>query len=442
MTTRRPVHEGSPVSSRLRLVDGSGTILHRSLSMCRSRHRYLLSTRWRLSLLLWLVTTGSLWGGDRLVVEVRETGGWSRPVYPCTLQLDRPATARRPQFRLLDEQARPVVLQVDAQPQGKRVRWWLAFSVTLAPFQRRVFSLEVGPAVRPGPRRERGHAVKATDTRLQVINAPYLTWSIPRRVGPFLQSLEFGGHEHLRGPTARLELKDRGGRSYQLGGPQAKRWRLVRKGPLAVTLAGDSSVTPAGRDAVASHVELDFPVSRSWVRLDWSLDDANDEIAEASLVVDLNLDPPRSGVPTLADFGAGTWVYARLAAGQAALLESGTRGGAPRWRVLQGREGNLRPLVVARPGGHEAAEGWTHLMDRTRCLALAVGQFGDEQADSIRTTAEGRVTVRRVFTKRSVTNRRPKRLRAWLHFVGFPPQQAAATSPRHMQTPPLVRIVP
>ncbi|MFP6768874.1 MAG: hypothetical protein VB859_11920 [Planctomycetaceae bacterium] len=410
--------------------------------MRRSIHRFLSSTRFRLSLLLWLVTIGPLWGEDRLVVEVRETGGWSRSVYPCTLQLDRPATARRPRFRLLDEQGRPVVLQVDAEPHGKRVRWWLAFSVTLTPFQRRVFSLEVGPAVRPGPRRERGHVVKATDTMLQVINAPYLTWSIPRRVGPFLQSLEFGGHEHLRGPTARLELKDRAGRSYRLGGPQAKRWRLVRKGPLAVTLAGDSSVTPVGRAAVVSHIELDFPVSRSWSRLDWSLKDSDDEISELSLVVDLNLDPPRSGAPTLADFGAGTWVYARLAAGQVALLESSARKGAPRWRVLQGRVGNLRPLVVARPGGHESAEGWTHLMDRSRCLALAVGQFGDEQSDSIRTTAEGRVTVRRVFTKRSVTNRRPKQLRAWLHFVGFPPQQAAATSPRHMQTAPLVRIVP
>ena len=123
----------------------------------------------------------------------------------------------------------------------------------------------------------------------------------------------FLGHEHLRGPTARLELKDRAGRSYRLGGPQAKRWRLVRKGPLAVTLAGDSSVTPAGRAAVVSHIELDFPVSRSWSRLDWSLKDSDDEISELSLVVDLNLDPPRSGAPTLADFGAGTWVYARLA---------------------------------------------------------------------------------------------------------------------------------
>jgi len=33
-----------------------------------------------------------------------------------------------------------------------------------------------------------------------------------------------------------------------------------------------------------------------------------------------------------------------------------------------------------------------------------------------------------------------KHLRFWLHFVPFPPQQTAATSPQSMQNPPIVLV--
>ncbi len=381
---------------------------------------------------------------ERVKVEVRETGGWSRPVYPCTLTLERPTSRPPLHFRLVDESSRPLVVQADAEVRGNTTRWWLAFSVSLKPYQRRVLTLEIGPEVAPSPRRPRGHILGVSAGHFQIINAPHLVWTVPTRIGPFLQALKFGGREHLNGPTAQLVIRTRSGRTLPLGGPKAANWNPIRRGPLAVTLSGRQSVSVNDSATIDSRVELDFPVSRSWVRLDWQLEDPGDAVAEISLDVNLNLDAPTADNPTLVDFGAGTWVYARLGPGQVASLEarrpvSGQVDGAASWKVLRGTAKTSKPFVVSNPKRSERAEGWVHLMDRRRCLALAVGSFGREQFEAIETTAEGGVRIRRVFAMRNSGT--GKSLRVWLHFVGFPPQQSAATSPRHMQTPPVVHIL-
>ena len=393
---------------------------------------------------LLVMSWGQVAASERLKVEVRETGGWSRPIYPCTLTLDRPTSPAPLRFRLIDESSRPIVVQADAEVRGKITRWWLAFPVSLKPHQRRVLTLELGPDVTPGPRRSRGHVLEVSGKQLRIVNAPYLVWTLPTRVGPFLQSLEFGDQEHLAGPTARLVIKTRSGRTVSLGGPDAPSWKPVRRGPLAVTLSGEQSVVVKGSDKVGSRVELDFPVSRSWVRMDWQLDDPGNQVSEIILDVKLNLDAPTAGEPNLVDFGAGTWVYARLASGQVASLQAkrstGDRvDGATPCSVLKGTARASEAFVVSDPRRPTRSEGWVHLMDRKRCLALAVDSFGHEQFEAIETTAEGNVRVRRVFSRRKV--RTGKSLRAWMHFVGFPPQQSAATSPRHMQTPPAIRIL-
>lgn len=410
--------------------------------MCSHRANGIFSR----AILTTLVLSSGVVASERLQIEVRETGGWSRPAYPCTLTLDRPTAPEPLRFRLLDESSRPIIVQVDSEDRGKTTRWLLAFPLSLEPRQRRVLTLEVGADVTPSPKRRRGHVLETTDGVLKIINAPYLVWTIPSRVGPCLQSLEFGGHEHLEGPTAKLVLKTRSGRSLSLGGPKAPAWKPVRRGPLAVTLLGRQTVLAGKSTSIVNRVELDFPVSRSWVRLDWQLDDPDDRIAEIRLEVDLNLDPATPAAPSLADFGAGTWVYSRLRSGQMAVLETqrpgtGSPGSAAAWRVSRGTAKALRAFVVSRPVRPVRAEGWVHLMDRKRCLALAVDGFGRERLESIQATAEGGVRVRRVFASQEGGAANSKSLRCWLHFVGFPPQQSAATSPRHMQTPPTVRVL-
>ena len=404
--------------------------------VCRRAAPALPALSSLLCLCLSLVATGA----ERLRVEIRETGGWSRPAYPCTLKLDRPPSSRPVRFRLLDENERPVVLQTNSEQRENSVRWWLAFPVTLTPFQRRVFTLEIGPEVPRGPERKRGHVVDDSNVNIRIINAPYLTWTVPKTTRSFLQSLHFGGHEHIKGPTGTVVLTQRGGGSVPLS--QSARWQVVRRGPLSVTLVSQQAVRAINDARATAHIQLEFPVSRSWVKMDLRLEDPADAIANASLAVQLNLDLPTPKAPTLVDFGANTSVYTRLSSGEAARLQIETVGTTSRWQVSRGRTPQLKPFVVSPPSRRDStAEGWAHLMDRTRCLALAVGNFGREQIDSIHTTAEGRITVRRKFSRRPAAAPRTKRLSVWLHFVAFPPQQSAATSPQHMQTPPTIQIL-
>ena len=78
-------------------------------------------------------------------------------------------------------------------------------------------------------------------------------------------------------------------------------------------------------------------------------------------------------------------------------------------------------------------EGWAHIMDRKKCLALAVEDFAVHSTDQIQLTSGGNVSYVREFP---IGNKNEKKhLRFWLHFVFFPPQWSASTSPRQMQTP-------
>ena len=62
-------------------------------------------------------------------------------------------------------------------------------------------------------------------------------------------------------------------------------------------------------------------------------------------------------------------------------------------------------------------------MDRQRCLALAFDPFARDGEVRLNVTADGRS------------------FRAWLHFVEYPPQWGAQTSPQSMQHPIELRLV-
>jgi hypothetical protein len=91
-----------------------------------------------------------------------------------------------------------------------------------------------------------------------------------------------------------------------------------------------------------------------------------------------------------------------------------------------------------------APEGWLHVMDRRRCLALAVDQFAKDTDDVLTVSADGEVRVWREYAAAAVQTPplKTKSLRTWLHFVHYPPQHSAATSPRMMQTPSRVVVKP
>src|SRR5262249_36610941 len=91
--------------------------------------------------------------------------------------------------------------------------------------------------------------------------------------------------------------------------------------------------------------------------------------------------------------------------------------------------GDRKPFVLG-PQGKASVEGWAHVMDRQRCTALAIADFG--AADEVRADADGRLRLRRGFEPGKGGERS---LRFWLHFVAMPVQVGALTSPQAMLAP-------
>jgi hypothetical protein len=227
---------------------------------------------------------------------------------------------------------------------------------------------------------------------------------------------------------------------------------VVRQGPLAVGIRFEIIEGNPDLAGVRSTVDLVFPVSKSWVEVDWRVDDPQEKLAGFGAQLDMNLKESTRSLPTLVDFGATNLVYAFLPPGQDAVLRSEPTGAGlhaandgppPAWQILRGPSDRLEPFVLG-PRQLQAdtrPEGWVHVMDRQRCLALAVDGFARDEADRISVSAAGAVRLHREFSTGSPDSRtRTKQLHFWLHFIPFPPQQTAATSPQSMQTPPVIRI--
>ena len=77
-------------------------------------------------------------------------------------------------------------------------------------------------------------------------------------------------------------------------------------------------------------------------------------------------------------------------------------------------------------------------MDRRRCLALAIEEFGRRGADRLTVDADGKLTAWREFAADGDAG---KSMRSWFHFVHFPHQLGAATSPQSMQNPPVIEWI-
>lgn len=404
--------------------------------------------------LLLAISPPSLRAADELWLEVRETAGIARGGCPVAhrLKLPRPVPRDTP-FSLTDDQGAPLVAQFS--PAGTAPLddlWWLDFSAVLTPWQTRRYSVKYAEGVEAASQGTGGHRLTETDTEYQIENAPYITWKVRRDLAGLLRSVHFPPVEHLRADSPGLVLRDGQGREHVLGAGFHK-GHVVRSGRRAVALRFDGAAAEAALEGVRSTVDLVFPSPVSWVEVDWTIDDPQGHVAGLGTQLHLALDEPRGDTQTLVDFGTGTWTYVALGAGQAAELEAAAiASGRPRpehgWRILRGPADRMIPFalapaekdqVTAAPG----PEGWAHIMDRRRCLALAVDDFAKSADERLTLNANGDVSLGREFSTRpGAPSRGIKRFRFWLHFVFFPPQQSAATSPRMMQTPPEVKVVP
>jgi hypothetical protein len=376
----------------------------------------------------------------RLTVEVTEPTGVHRDGSPvhALLTLPRPVAAST-SFRLVRD-GKPVVAQFRPNTSDTETsEWWLDFIARSAPNERREYVVEYGPEVNPGPERTRGHQLVERDDSFVVSNAPYIDWTVPRDFCGFLRSVDFPPSEHLRPGSVGLTFRDRDGNMHQLGG-EGTSSRVVRRGKMAVALRFDKMETNDTLSGVHWIADLIFPGPVSWVDLRLNIDDPENRIEEVGLQLSLNLDQPTGSNRTLVELGAARTIYRSIFGNAQIELLADLSNPSP-WQVLRGTKVELQPFVVASERS-SPAEGWAHIMDRRRCLAIAFERFGQQGEERLNIQADGTLTASKRFAAaKSHDPEAPKQWRTWLHFVHFPPQQSAATDPHMMQNPLIVRQV-
>jgi hypothetical protein len=384
----------------------------------------------------------------RINLVVSETAGIRRFGYPVSVIIPLPETLKSADdFRLLSGE-KPVFAQF--RPHGdtsKGIRSVnLDFNASPGPLKREQFIVEYRSGVST-PKPKSGLHVETTEKEFCVIHPSGLKFTLSRESPGVISQVETGNTKYLTPESKGLILITKGDKIHHLGGRGTQKLvsRVTREGPLAIALRFESSETLESLGQVSSLVEMEFPISKSWVKVDWTVDDPRGDIANLSAEYNLRV----VGEPTLVDFGAGTAVYGQLRKGETARLRQNAAGrpaSIPRWGTYLGTRPNLDPFVFA-PGSstppERDAEGWAHVMDRERCTAVAVSEFAAaKEGAEITVGADGRLELLRQFGRPPEGSERgAKRLTFWLHFVGMPVHVGAATSPQAMLAPLQVEIV-
>ena len=383
-------------------------------------------------------------------IEVRETAGIQRFSFPLTARFQMAKKPNAPGGFLLRDGDRVVDAQF-SQTEGataeKHAVWEVDFGLDLLPHETRTLRLDQGMEIRAKTRSAPGLALERTGDQIRVKH-PSLEFIVNENLQGLFDAIRINGDDWLEGSSRGLVVDLRDGSHRQLAvAPTSvvnRGVQVVKSGPLAVRLQFSNHQQLAGGKSLRSTVQFDFPLGKSWVRVDWVVDDEGDLVEQLGAELRLRLEQ-NAKQPIMGDFGANGWTYATLRPDESIVFRAGLKNIDPMesaWRVDRAVGGQtttytLPPLANVSP----PVQGWAHLMDRQRCAAIAVDRFADNSQDTIRLSASGQIVLQRKFGA-TLPGTTKKQFTFWLHLVNFPPQLGAATSPQSMQTPPEVSVSP
>jgi hypothetical protein len=338
-------------------------------------------------------------------IEVADTAGLRRFGYPVRARIRTSIPAGS--LQLLAD-GKPVDAQFTPMDGGETE---IDFVISLGPWEKRRLTVQKGVA-RPisGPMR-----VEQSPASYAVRYPGGLTFHIPKDLQGLFHAVETPAIKYLLPGSGGLIL---GRAPNSATRALAASSRIVKSGPLACALQFEGAVQVSNRP-VKSVVHMEFPRSKSWVNVRWTVDGPDAAVNRLAAEVNLSVE----GQPLIVDFGANTMVYATVRSGQSAIMQTADYG----WKIdVNGQ------TYAAAPNGQP--EGWAHVMDRSRATAIAVEGFA-VMGSSIEISSEGRVRIERDRQPGG-----PKTLSFWLHFVPMPVQIGAATSPQSMMRPLSVRV--
>jgi hypothetical protein len=385
--------------------------------------------------------------GESWLVEVRETAGIERFGYPLCGEFKAPVGGGAA-LELRDGAQRiPAQFTRLGQAPDDVSPWSVDFALDLAPSETRRLRIVRADKLADQQGRRR-LTVEQRDAKT-IVRHPSLEFVIPNDLKGLFDRIDVSEDDFVVADAAGLVvcLQDGSEVPFVLstleGAPPSP--RIVKSGPLAVFLEYEGQFALPGGKSLRSHVALDFPLGKSWVCVDWTVDQIS-TLAGIGADVRLRLEPQKSH-PVLADVGANGWTYAVLKPNEslAYLAEPASVVAKHVWSVDRIIGNVAKPYALPSESGGPAPQGWAHLLDAERCTAIAVDQFAAHTRDSMRLSADGLVQLRREFmaeAEKDAAPRGQRRLKFWLHVVRSPAQIGAATNPQSMQTPPEVTIFP
>lgn len=402
----------------------------------------------------WLVTSvGATAIAGELRLDVSETLGLRRYGYPLhtVAELSDPVSVET-RFALFDGDQQLSLQSAPEDPSATSTsRWHLDFALSLAPWETRTLVLRYGPEVAAAQPPDRALQFEVRDEALHVAYGPSFNVTVPRDLLGLLSSVQIAGKELLVPSESGLFIHYKDDIHFRCGGfgPRGEptRMTILRQGPLAASVRFDSREALRGKREVDSHAVLEFPLGKSWVVIDWTVDDDQGYVAGLGLALKLKLPEGPAPNELIADFAVPSPLYATLVPAsderllfRGGLPPEGARGAGmtPLWELLRLRGSESTVLARSSPApAPPSPEGWLHVVTQEFTLAAGIADATDGTAWTGELFADGRVQLYRRFALDGAPPPPgPKRLRCYLHFVHSPPAVGALTSPQSMLHPP------
>lgn len=358
-------------------------------------------------------------------VHVTEVGGIRRTQFPVTVRVPFPRGALRDpvNVKLLNNQTE-VPSQASAEtrwPDGS-VQWLsLDLNATIGPNESQTYSLQYGDGVK-SESAVRGLSVVEDADGIQVGNIRF-----NKSGSPLIASVKYR-EEAIAAGVNGLSVKEASGAAHDLTTAEGVKAEILKRGPLVVAVRYSGTLRLDKDGKAPFSVTVEMPNSKSWVKLQASVDDPTLAIRDLSLNVPLSLGP----FPWVWDFGTTRWTYGAFRAATDSVIMSDTVGSAgSEWTVSSGPKGREAAAETSAADGATFG-GWGHIQGAKEVVAYAVEGVKTRRGTyRIAIDGTGQTSVQ-------LTPPAPQakhELTVYAHFVSTPVQIGAATSPAAILSP-------
>jgi len=353
-------------------------------------------------------------------------GGIRRTQFPVTARIPLPrGVLKEPSsIRLVNNQMEvPVQASVDSTWPDGSIQWLsVDLNVTIGPNESQTYSLQYGEGVK-SEAAARGLMVSEDADAIQVGNIRF-----NKSGSPLIASVKYREEAIAPGVNG-ITVREASGAVHDLTMAESVKAEIIKRGPLVVAVKYSGALR-LDKDARAPFsLTVEMPNSKSWVKVQASVDDPTRSIRDLAINVPLAL----GAFPWVWDFGTTRWTYGSMRAATDSVIMSDTvpPNGIGEWTVSSGPKGREVAVETSRPDAATFG-GWGHVQGAKEVVAYAL-EGVKTRAGTYRISIDG--SGQTSFQMTVPSPQAKHELTLYAHFVSTPVQIGAATSPATILSP-------